>query len=140
MSPGSTPPWLTPSRPAWYQEVREWLTGIRSEDLGALAQITTVKERPWSVVLRVTFEKATAYFKACGAGGSHEPGLLLHLQGEGSRSIPDLLAVDATRGWMLMADAGCPLREAFDVPGQIAALSRVLPAYAELQSRTMQAI
>jgi Ser/Thr protein kinase RdoA (MazF antagonist) len=41
---------------------------------------------------------------------------------------------------MLMADAGRPLREAFDVPGQIAVLRRVLPAYAELQAATMQAI
>jgi hypothetical protein len=140
MPPDSTPPWLTAARPAWYQSVREWLTGIRSAGLGALTRIEMVKERPWSVVLRVTFEKATAYFKACGTGGSHEPGLLLHLQGDGSRSIPDLLAVDGARGWMLMADAGRPLRDAFDAPGQIAVLRRLLPAYAELQTATLQTI
>lgn len=136
-----TPPWLTTARPAWYREVHDWLAGIAgSENLGALVTIATVKERPWSVVLRVSFEKAVAYFKASGAGGAHEAALLLHLQRDWSQSIPDLLAVDPARGWMLMADAGAPLREAFDPPGQLAVLRCVLPLYGELQAGTMGSI
>jgi hypothetical protein len=135
---------MTPARQAWYQEVHEWLTGAARSgdigDIGAVKQVTTVKERPWSVVLRVDFQKATAYFKACGAGGSHEPGLLLHLQRGWAHSIPEMLAVDVGRGWILMADGGHPLREVFDLPGQLAVLRRLLPAYAELQSATMQSI
>jgi hypothetical protein len=136
-----TPPWLTAARSAWYQDVHRWLSEIASSDeLGALGEITTVKERPWSVVLRVTFERAITYFKATGAGGSHEPGLLLHLQPTWSHLLPEVLAVDAVRGWILLADAGRPLREAFDPPGQIAVLARLLPAYAELQISTMPSI
>jgi tRNA A-37 threonylcarbamoyl transferase component Bud32 len=135
------PPWLTTARPAWYQKVHRWLTGIAdSTNLGALVTIATLKERPWSVVLRVSFEKTTAYFKASGPGGAHEAALLLHLQRASSHAIPDLLAVDADRGWILMADAGTPLRDAVDPPGQLAVLRRVLPTYAELQAATMSSI
>jgi hypothetical protein len=141
MTSEPTPPWLTNARPAWYRDVHEWLAGIASSgELGALGSIATVKERPWSVVLRVTFERAITYFKATGAGGRHEPALLLHLQRGWSRLLPEVLAVDVSRGWILLADAGPPLREAFDPPGQLAVLRRVLPAYAELQAATMPSI
>jgi Ser/Thr protein kinase RdoA (MazF antagonist) len=39
-----------------------------------------------------------------------------------------------------MADAGAPLREAFDPPGQLASLRRALPIYAALQAGTMSSI
>ena len=137
----AAPPWPTDARPAWYRDVHDWLTGLASSGkLGALGSIATVKERPWSVVLRVTFERAITYFKATGAGGSHEPSLLLHLQRDWSHLSPEVLAVDIARGWTLLADAGQPLREAFDPPGQLAALRRVLPAYAGLQAATMPSI
>jgi hypothetical protein len=142
VSPAPTPPpWLTSSRPLWHREVQAWLASIASSaNLGALASISTVKERPWSAVLRVAFEKTIAYFKASGAGGAHEAALLLSLQRDRSPLIPDLLAVDADRGWILMADAGTPLREAFDPPGQPAVLRHLLPTYAALQAATMSAI
>jgi len=54
--------------------------------------------------------------------------------------IPETLAVDIARGWILMADAGRPLREEFDAAGQFAVLRRALPVYAELQSATMQSV
>ncbi len=141
MTSDSAPPWLTDARSAWYRDVHDWLTGLASSGkLGALGSIATVKERPWSVVLRVTFERAITYFKATGAGGSHEPSLLLRLQRDWSHLLPEVLAVDAARGWILLADAGQPLREAFDPPGQLAIFRRVLPAYAELQAATMPSI
>jgi Ser/Thr protein kinase RdoA (MazF antagonist) len=52
----------------------------------------------------------------------------------------DLLAVDTDRGWILMADAGTPLREAFNPSGQLAVLRRVLATYAELQAGTMPSV
>jgi Ser/Thr protein kinase RdoA (MazF antagonist) len=62
------------------------------------------------------------------------------LQRGWSHLLPEVLAIDTVRGWILLADAGQPLREAFDPPGQLAVLRRVLPAYAELQAETMSSI
>jgi hypothetical protein len=92
------------------------------------------------VVLRVRFKKGTAYFKACGPGGSHEPALLQHLEDGWSRILPEILAVDLDRGWILMVDAGPPLREVSDAGGQLDVLTRVLPAYAELQVATVSSV
>src|SRR6476660_3841408 len=137
MAPPSPPPWLTGARTAWYEEVQAWLA---EGNRGAVLEVTTIKERPWSVVLRVRFEKGTAYFKACGPGGSHEPALLRYLEDGWRYLLPELLAVDLDRGWILMADAGRPLWEISDAAGQLDILSRVRPAYAGLQVATVEAV
>lgn len=137
MEPSSPPPWLTDARAGWYAEVEAWLPAAGR---GAVLAITTVKERPWSAVLRVRFERGTAYFKACGPGGSHEPALLRYLAGGWSPLLPERLQVDEARGWMLLADAGEPLRDVADADGHLAVLSRLLPAYAELQVSTVEAV
>jgi hypothetical protein len=47
--------------------------------------------------------------------------------------VPDLLAVDPDRAWMLMRDGGTRLREVVRSPADLAHWERLLPAYAELQ-------
>lgn len=112
-----------------------------------MAAVTTVKERPWSVVRQVVFTHGVTYFKACGAGGSFEPALLLFLQQQGVSFIPKILAAEPSkasefsgsdRHWMLLADAGVPFREYLPPAEQAPALVPVLTHYAELQRTSLQ--
>ena len=136
-----TPAWLTDSRSAWNISVRSWLTDIGCEQsLGEVKSMTTIKERPWSSVYRVTFEKGQSYFKACGAGGKHEPMLLLFLESLGFPYLPIVQAVEAEQGWILMADSGTPFREISRGVDQLQVLAGMLPRYAEMQMATMQSV
>ncbi len=127
-------PWLRGTRPHWEAGVREWLTATgRSLGLGKLKDVHTVKERPWAVVHRVTFQRGTSYFKACGMSGRHEPLLLPWLAKRWSSVIPAVQRAQGAFGWILMADAGLPLRETTDVPAQLSALASVLSSYSRIQ-------
>ena len=92
--------------------------------------IETAHERPWSTVLRVPLPDGAAWFKACSAVQAFEPRLTAQLFARWPDRVPEVLAYDEERGWLLLADAGT----------QIAALGNppeswvtVLPLYAELQ-------
>ncbi len=127
-------PWLAGDRPAWDRAVRQWLEGVaQANGLGRVLGLTEIKARSWSMVARVSFERTTAYFKACGRGGRHEPELLGYLQGELAGHTPTVLAADAARCWMLLADAGEPLRDAMSMGGQVGVLKRLLPRYGAMQ-------
>lgn len=108
--------------------------------LGPLQTVETLKERPWSLVRRLTFTKGVAFFKACGVGGQHEPALLSHLASSHFPYRPHLLASEPQRGWLLLADGGRPLRdEPFGLP-QRNTLADLLEAYATLQQALRQQI
>jgi hypothetical protein len=113
--------------------VREWLEQVaQRRALGQLLNVAEVKASPWSMVLRVRFERATTYFKACSLGGRFEASLLVLLARSWPEQIPSLLETDDVRSWMLMADGGGPLRKK-NPDLQIRALQRMLPLYAEMQ-------
>ena len=135
------PAWLTNSRLAWDTSVRSWLTDVGYEQsLGGIESITTIKERPWSLVYQVTFEKGQSYFKACGAGGKHEPMLLLFLESLGFPYLPTVQAVEAEQGWILMADSGTPFREISGGVDRLRVLAGMLPRYAEMQITATQSV
>jgi hypothetical protein len=126
-------PWLAKDRSHWDGSVREWLEQVaQRRALGQILNVVEVKARPWSMVLRVKFECATTYFKACSLGGRFEASLLVLLARSWPEQIPSLLETDDVRSWMLMADGGGSLRET-DPDLQIRVLQRMLPLYAEMQ-------
>lgn len=134
-------PWYSATRAAWDRRVRAWLAQVgRANWLGEVQAVTTVKERPWSVVRQVTFDQGRSYFKACGAGGRHEPALLLFLQEQMPTSIPRIQAVEPHRHWILMADAGMPLAETLDGAQQLRAIARLLPHYARMQMASLASV
>jgi hypothetical protein len=134
-------PWLAGDRSAWDGMVRGWLERVAaSNGFGRIVQWTEVKARPWSLVYRVVFTHRIGYFKACGRGGRHEANLLAYLQQQGCGFIPRLLAVDRVRAWMLLEDAGAPLRDAVDVSGQLGVLRRLLPRYGEMQLESRKSL
>lgn len=92
--------------------------------------IETVHVRAWSTVARVPLGERTAWFKACGAVQAFEPRLAGELFARWPDRVAEVLARDDERAWLLLADAGTPLRALGNPPD---AWQRVLPRYAELQ-------
>ncbi|WP_244929922.1 aminoglycoside phosphotransferase family protein [Nocardioides sp. W7] len=97
--------------PAWLATAYDWV----DEQLGDLGLTRTgAVEQPhvarWSTVLRVPTDAGAVFFKANQELLRHEAAVVGLLAARVPDRVPPLLAVDAERGWMLMADAGETLR------------------------------
>ena len=137
----SLTPWLGSERPVWFSEVALWVGDATAAlGLGAVLALESVKERPWGAVLRAVTTEATLYFKNPGPLGRHELTVISELSRTWSTLVPDVLAVDTTRSWMLMADHGAPMRDVLDTAGQVAVIEGLLPAYAEMQASTTPSV
>jgi hypothetical protein len=86
--------------------------------------------RPWSTVLRVPLADGIAWFKACAPVQAFEPRLTAELFSRWPDRVPEVLGRDDQRAWLLLADAGTPMRGLGNPPE---AWLRALPRYAELQ-------
>ncbi|HEX5165103.1 MAG TPA: phosphotransferase, partial [Thermomicrobiales bacterium] len=90
--------------------------------------------RPWSSVLRVPASDGLVYCKACMAGLEDETRLTAALAEWRPDLMPEVLAIDGRRGWMLTQDAGPMLRTITRAePPNLAPWLGILPRYAELQ-------
>lgn len=92
--------------------------------------LDVVHERPWATVIRVPVANGAVWFKACAPVQAFEPRLTAELSARWPDRVPDVLAVDAERAWLLLADAGTPVGAAGNRPE---AWLAALPRYAELQ-------
>src|SRR5579863_7224880 len=104
-----------------------------------VAPIEQVHARAWSTVLRVPTASGLLYFKAVAAGFAHEPPLTHFLAAHWPECIPRVLAVDTERRWMLMQDAGRPLRGLLltgDIHANIVYLEQAFARYAQFQIGT----
>jgi hypothetical protein len=91
--------------------------------------------RPWSTVFRIPTARGAVYLKACGPSQAHEPRLTALLQREVPDLVPSVLALHPRHPWMLVAEGGRKLREAFSPEEMLAEWERLMPRYAELQLR-----
>jgi hypothetical protein len=92
--------------------------------------IETAHQRPWATVLRVPLADSVVWFKACGPVQAFEPRLSGELFARWPDRVAEVLGHDFQRGWLLLADAGTPVRVLGNPPE---AWLAVLPLYAELQ-------
>jgi hypothetical protein len=92
--------------------------------------IEVTNDEPWATVMRVPVRDSAVWFKACAPVQAFEPRMTAALYTRWPDRIAEVLAVDAARAWLLLADAGTPLG-AFGNPPE--AWQRALPLYAELQ-------
>ena len=137
----TSPRWLGDGRDEWLKEVSDWLVDVVSSlRLGSPVEIASVRERPWGAVLRVRTSDRVVYFKAEGLGARHEPEILGALTRTWPDLVPDVLEVDGTRSWLVMADHGRPMWDVLDAAGQVAAFERLLPLYAELQASSSRSV
>lgn len=124
-------PW---TQPDWLKEAAGW---IRAE-LGRLGMevcgpIEQPHVRPWSTVLRVPTFGSTVYFKATSPALAFEPCLTQALWRWREDCIPEVLAIDAKRGWMLTLDMGEWMRDQMQSIEGLRHWRKVLPLYAGLQ-------
>ena len=130
----SSTPKLQWEDPNWLKQASEW---IHAETTRQSTSITGSIEQPhmvpWSTVLRVPTNEGTLFFKATAAETIYESALTQMLAGWYPDCMPELLAVDAPRGWMLMRDGGEQLRASIRPTQDIAPWEPVITRYSELQ-------
>jgi Phosphotransferase enzyme family len=122
------------TQPGWLAGATIW---IRAELGEQGIEITDEVEQPhvrwWSTVLRVPTADGVLWFKAAAPPHAFEPGLLAILERVVPGHVPELVALDIDRGWVLMRDGGERLRELVRTPADLHHWERLLPEYAELQ-------
>jgi Phosphotransferase enzyme family len=104
----------------------EWIRA-HVEPVGA---VETARVRPWATTMRVPLAGGVAWFKACSPVQAFEPRLTAELFERWPDRIAEVLAHDEERAWLLLADAGTPIRD-FGNPPESWLVA--LPLYAELQ-------
>jgi hypothetical protein len=116
---------------AWLQSAHGWiLAELERLGLAPTGPIEQPHVRPWSTVLRVPTGGGDLWFKANMPALAREAAVVSVLVRRRPDCVPELLAADLERGWMLLGDGGTRLREAgLDV----ACWEEVLARYAQLQ-------
>ena len=95
-----------------------------------VGRIEVTHQRPWATVLRVPLADGVAWFKACAPVQAFEPRLTTQLFERWPDRVAEVLGCDEERAWLLLADAGTPIR-VFGNPPETWLVA--LPLYAELQ-------
>ena len=123
--------------PVWQAEILAWAAdGLGSAGHRITGPIEQPHIRPWSTVFRIPTDAGAFWCKAAGSGPRHESALLARFAAWRTEHVLLPLAVDTTRGWMLLLDGGPRLRDG--APQErgdhdLDAWVRLLPVYAELQ-------
>jgi Phosphotransferase enzyme family len=120
--------------PAWRAEADDWI----GEHLGRLGlepagEPDQLHVRDWATVIRLPTSRGDVYFKATMPALRHEVALTEVLAARRPDCIPQLLASDRTRGWMLMEDGGTRLRDLITTESELRRWLDVLPLYASVQ-------
>ena len=120
--------------PLWLAEAHAWIhKELARLDAAAAGPIEQPHVRPWSTVLCVPMRSGAVWFKASIPALAHEAAVVGVLAGRRPDCVPQLLATDLARGWMLMADGGVRLRETIERERDLRRWLDVLPRYAGLQ-------
>ena len=118
----------------WQVEAKAWIYSVLDKNnLRLTGEIEQPHIRPWSTVMTVPTNAGMLYFKASASIFAHETALTDYLASFQPEIFPSLLAVDTKHHWMLMRDAGTPLRQFIRTEKSIARWKDVLPLYVELQ-------
>ena len=120
--------------PDWRRQVTHW---IQAEADRRSIHITGEIEQPhayaWSTVLHVPTDQGKLFFKATAPETIYEAALTQSLARWFPDCMPEFVAVDAGRGWMLMRDGGEQLRASIRPSKDIAPWKPVIRRYAEVQ-------
>jgi len=121
-------------QPDWQAEAQAWIrTTLDKSNLQLVGEIVQSHIRPWSTVMTVPTNEGMLFFKASASVFAHETALTDYLTRFRPEIFPELLAVDVKRHWMLMRDAGTPLRQFIRAEKSVARWKEVLPLYVSLQ-------
>jgi len=89
--PELRPAW---ARPGWHDEAEDWVG----------SPLVQLRSWPLSAVLRGERDGEPVYLKAVFPLFHHEPAITEALARESPGFVPDVLAIDRERGWLLMAE------------------------------------
>jgi hypothetical protein len=112
--------------PAFFEEAGSWIRG----HVHVTGPIVEPREVPWSVVLRVPTADGAVWFKSSHDDDRFEAALTVRLARLDPGLLPEPIAIDAERGWLLLRDVGVRLREHGE---SVEDWEAILPRYAELQ-------
>jgi hypothetical protein len=126
---------------AWLKQAHEWIQAeTNREDIEITGAIKQTHIYPWSTVMRVPTEGGALFFKASAQDVAPEAALTQALARWYPNNIPELVSVDTGRGWMLMRDAGEPLRATIRSTGDLKPWERVIVLYSAIQRRLIEHI
>jgi len=118
----------------WQSGAHAW---IRAQAENNAIQLTGEIEQPhirhWSTVMRVPSNEGMLFFKATAPETRYEIPLTQNLAAWFPEIMPELIALDIPRGWMIMRDGGEPLRSYIRPVKDLKPWKPVIPLYAELQ-------
>jgi len=127
----TTLPWL---QPGWRETATSWIDAqLLAQRVSLAGPIEQPHVRPWSTVLHVPTGAGLLYFKAVAPVLGHEPALTAALARWRPDCMPEVLAADPARGWLLMRDSGTPLRALIRADAQLQRWHSVLPLFAQVQ-------
>lgn len=122
--------------PDWLKLVHQW---IDAETARLGVQVTGGIEQPhvqhWSTVLRIPTNEGTLFFKATAPETKYEIALTCKLAEWSPADLPQIIAADIDRGWMLMRDGGEALRASIRPARDVSPWEPVIVHYAQLQMR-----
>jgi aminoglycoside/choline kinase family phosphotransferase len=120
--------------PVWQKQVHDWIRSqAERNSLEITGEIEQLRAYPWSTVMRVPTQDGTIFFKATALETIFEAALTQKLAGWYPDCMPELIAVDGERGWMLMRDGGEQLRTSIRPTQDIQPWNPVIMRYTELQ-------
>lgn len=91
-------------------EQREWIEAVAPAPVAGPVEV--VVDCLWSMVVRLSTTAGTLWFKEARASSKHEAGVVATLATLVPGRVPEPIAADVGRGWLLMPDGGVTLSEA----------------------------
>jgi hypothetical protein len=129
--PAARAPW---ERPGWFALATQWIERqVAKRDWQPTGPLVQLHARGWSSVLRLPTSGGDVYFKAVTPQFSFEPPLTALLAELLPAQSPRVLAVDRDRDWLLMADAGEPIRARIRETRDPEPYQNMLIAFAQFQ-------
>lgn len=120
--------------PDWRRQATAW---IQAQAERHSIHITGEIEQPhvyaWSTVLHVPTDQGKLFFKASASETIYEAALTQSLARWFPDCMPEFVAVEARRGWMLMRDGGEQLRASIRPVKDISPWKPVIARFAEVQ-------
>ena len=126
---------------SWRAEAGEWIRGQAARNgIEIDGPIEQPHLYPWSTVLHVPSNHGTLFFKATAPETIFEAALTEALSRWLPGCTPDLLGIEAERGWILMRDGGKQLRAWIRPNKDPAPWGPVVGLFAELQLRLIDRV
>jgi hypothetical protein len=120
--------------PDWRKQVTAWISEhMASHSIRLTGEIEQPHMYAWSTVLHVPTDQGKLFFKATAPETIQEAALTQALSTWFPDCMPELVAVDSGRGWMLMRDGGEQLRASIRPTKDLTPWQPIIQRYAEVQ-------